>query len=70
MALAHALDQAGNTADKVETSAEVTLAKVADGFGITEILLKTKVKSSDWYKHQTGSCFGLMNFIDDDPFKF
>jgi osmotically inducible protein OsmC len=44
MALAHALDQAGNTADKVETSAEVTLAKVADGFGITEILLKTKVK--------------------------
>jgi osmotically inducible protein OsmC len=44
MALAHALDQAGNTADKIETSAEVTLVKVADGFGITEILLKTKVK--------------------------
>jgi lipoyl-dependent peroxiredoxin len=44
MALAHALDQAGNTADKIETSAEVTLVKVADGFGITEILLKTKAK--------------------------
>jgi osmotically inducible protein OsmC len=49
MALAHALDQAGNTAEKVETSAEVTLAKVGDGFSITEILLKTsgKVKGID-----------------------
>jgi lipoyl-dependent peroxiredoxin len=44
MALAHALDQAGNTAEKVETSAEVTLAKATDGFGITEILLKTSAK--------------------------
>jgi osmotically inducible protein OsmC len=44
MALAHALDQSGNTSEKVETSAEVTLAKVSEGFGITEILLKTKVK--------------------------
>jgi osmotically inducible protein OsmC len=54
MALAHALDQAGNTADKVETSAEVTLAKVGDGFSITGILLKTKgkVKGIDNKKFQ------------------
>ncbi len=44
MALAHALDQAGNTAEKIETSAEVTLSKTGDGFGITEILLKTSAK--------------------------
>jgi osmotically inducible protein OsmC len=42
MALAHALDQAGNTSEKIETEAEVTLAKSAEGFTITEILLKTK----------------------------
>jgi osmotically inducible protein OsmC len=49
MALAHALDQAGNTADSVETSAEVSLTKATDGFSITEILLKTrgKVKGID-----------------------
>lgn len=54
MALAHALDQAGNTAEKIETSAEVTLAKAGDGFGITEILLKTtaKVKGLDNNKFQ------------------
>ena len=44
MALAHALDQAGNTSDKIETSAEVTLGKSTDGFAISEILLKTTVK--------------------------
>ena len=44
MALAHALDQAGNTADKIETSAEVTLSKSTDGFAISEILLKTTGK--------------------------
>jgi osmotically inducible protein OsmC len=44
MALAHALDQAGNTSDKIETSAEVTLGKSTDGFTISEILLKTSVK--------------------------
>ncbi len=42
MALAHALDQAGNTPDKIETSAEVTLVKLTEGFTITEILLRTK----------------------------
>ena len=54
MALAHALDQAGNTAERIETSAEVTLSKVTDGFGITEILLKTtgKVKGIDNKKFQ------------------
>jgi len=54
MALAHALDQAGNTADKVETSAVVTLDKTDSGFGITEILLKTtaKVKGIDDKKFQ------------------
>jgi osmotically inducible protein OsmC len=44
MALGHALDQAGNTADRIDTSAEVTLGKTTDGFSITEILLKTKAK--------------------------
>jgi osmotically inducible protein OsmC len=44
MALAHALDQAGHTSEKVETSAEVTLDKSGDGFAILEILLKTSAK--------------------------
>jgi osmotically inducible protein OsmC len=44
MALGHALDQAGNTAEKIDTSAEVTLGKSTDGFAISEILLKTKAK--------------------------
>jgi osmotically inducible protein OsmC len=44
MALAHALDQAGSPSEKIETSAEVTITKVGDGFGITEILLKTTAK--------------------------
>jgi len=54
MALAHALDQAGNTADKIETSAEVTLGKSVDGFAISEILLKTtgKVKGIENKKFQ------------------
>jgi osmotically inducible protein OsmC len=54
MALAHALDQAGNTADKIETSAEVTLGKSTDGFAISEILLKTtgKVKGIENKKFQ------------------
>ncbi len=44
MALAHALSQAGNIPDKIDTTAEVTLEKVGDGFGITGILLKTNGK--------------------------
>jgi lipoyl-dependent peroxiredoxin len=42
MALGHALDQAGNTAQRIDTDAEVTLSKSAEGFSISEILLKTK----------------------------
>ncbi|MFO7621002.1 MAG: OsmC family peroxiredoxin [Bacteroidales bacterium] len=42
MALAHALDQAGHTPEKIETSAEVILDKTAAGFSITTIVLKTK----------------------------
>ncbi len=42
MALAHALNQANYKPEKVETDAEVTLAKTGDSFTITEILLKTK----------------------------
>jgi osmotically inducible protein OsmC len=54
MALAHALDQAGSPSEKIETSAEVTIAKVGEGFGITEILLKTtgKVKGIENAKFQ------------------
>jgi osmotically inducible protein OsmC len=54
MALAHALDQAGSPSEKIETSAEVTIAKVGDGFTITEILLKTtgKVKGIENAKFQ------------------
>ena len=44
MALAHALSQAGNIPDKIDTTAAVTLEKVGDGFGITGILLKTNGK--------------------------
>lgn len=54
MALAHALSQAGNVPANIETSAEVTLNKTAEGFTITEILLKTKgnVKGVDDKKFQ------------------
>lgn len=44
MALASELNKAGGKPEKIETSAEVTLAKTGDGFSISEILLKTKVK--------------------------
>ena len=44
MAFAHDLDQAGYKPEKIETTAEVTLAKAGAGFAITEILLKTKGK--------------------------
>jgi lipoyl-dependent peroxiredoxin len=42
MALANALDQAGHKPERIETSAEVTLAHAGSGFSISEILLKTK----------------------------
>ena len=41
MALAHALDQAGHKPERIDTSAAVTLEKTANGFAITDILLKT-----------------------------
>lgn len=41
MALANALDKSGYTPERIDTAAEVTLAKAADGFSISEILLKT-----------------------------
>ena len=44
MAFAHALDQAGFAPQKIETEAEVTLAKAEGGFHISQILLKTKAK--------------------------
>jgi osmotically inducible protein OsmC len=44
MALGHALDQAGNTAERIDTNAEVSLTKSSEGFSISEILLKTKAK--------------------------
>lgn len=46
MALAHALDQSGFKPEKIETSAEVTLAKTGDAFSITEIMLKSRGKVS------------------------
>jgi lipoyl-dependent peroxiredoxin len=52
MALAHALDQKGFKPEKIETDAEVTLAKTGDSFSINEILLKTKVKVSDIEKEK------------------
>ena len=42
MALANDLDKAGSPSEKIETTAEVSLAKGSEGFSITEILLKTK----------------------------
>jgi lipoyl-dependent peroxiredoxin len=46
MAFAHALSQAGYKPEKIETDAEITLAKAGDSFAITDILLKTKGKVS------------------------
>jgi osmotically inducible protein OsmC len=52
MALAGALEKEGNTPEKIETSAEVSLTKTGDGFTITEIMLKTlaRVKGMDKQK--------------------
>ena len=52
MAFAHALSQAGYKPEKIETDAEVTLAKAGDGFAITEILLKSTGKVSDINKQK------------------
>ena len=45
MALAHTLAQAGYEPKRLETSAEVTLDKVNEHFGITHIRLITKVEA-------------------------
>ena len=42
MALSHILAEGGHAPTKINTSAEVTFDKVADGFAITKILLKTE----------------------------
>ncbi len=52
MALAHALDQAGFTPEKVETSAEVNLTKGSSGFSISDILLKTRCTARGIEKKQ------------------
>lgn len=52
MALAHALSQAEFKPEKIETDAEVTLAKEGDSFAISEITLKTKGKVPDITKQK------------------
>ena len=47
MAFAHALDQDGYKPERIETAAEVTLAKAGESFAITEIFLRTKGKVPD-----------------------
>ncbi len=47
MALAHALAQAGHTAEKIETRAEVKMDKTADGFHISGITLVTRASVPD-----------------------
>ena len=44
MALSLILGEAGLTAEKMETTAEVTLDKVADGYAITKVHLTLKAK--------------------------
>lgn len=44
MALSLILGEAGLTADKMETQADVTLDKVSDGFAITKVHLTLKAK--------------------------
>jgi osmotically inducible protein OsmC len=52
MALSNVLGEAGLTAEKMETTAEVTLDKVEGGFAITHIhlILKGKVPGADQAK--------------------
>ena len=44
MALAKILGEAGLTAEKMETTAQVTLEKIGDGFGITAVALTLRAK--------------------------
>jgi osmotically inducible protein OsmC len=52
MALSLILGEAGLTAEKMETTAEVTLDKVADGYAITKVhlTLKAKIPGADQAK--------------------
>lgn len=54
MALSLILGEAGYTAEKMETTAEVTLDKVADGFAITKVhlTLRAKVPGADKVKFE------------------
>src|SRR5882757_9407373 len=54
MALSLILGEAGLTAEKMETQADVTLEKVADGFAITKVhlTLKAKIPGADNPKFQ------------------
>jgi osmotically inducible protein OsmC len=54
MALSLILGEAGLTADKMETQADVTLTKQADGFAITKVhlTLKAKIPGADNAKFQ------------------
>ena len=54
MALSNILGEAGLTAEKMETKADVTLVKQADGFAITKVhlTLKAKIPGADNAKFQ------------------
>src|SRR5450830_539678 len=54
MALSMILGEAGLTAEKMETTAEVTLDKVDDGFAITAVhlILKAKIPGADQAKFE------------------
>src|SRR6266481_5178623 len=54
MALSLILGEAGLTAEKLETTAEVTLDKVADGYAITKVhlTLKAKIPGADKAKFE------------------
>src|SRR6201986_5305767 len=54
MALSLILGEVGMTAEKMETTAEVTLDKVADGFAITKVhlTLKAKIPGADQAKFE------------------
>src|SRR5712672_1253507 len=54
MALSLILGEAGLTAEKMETTAEVTLDKVADGYAITKVhlALKAKIPGADKAKFE------------------
>jgi osmotically inducible protein OsmC len=54
MALSLILGEAGYTAEKMETTAEVTLDKVADGYAITKVhlTLKAKIPGADAAKFE------------------